>query len=158
MSDDAASLPSARDSLIAFARTIEVPGVGIPGPDDPPLLAAHHLLWLKQLEAVESGRIRRLMGFMPPGSAKSTYAVDVFTPWFMGRAPGRNVIVATYASALARRRGRKARSVVRQPVFREIFGTGPVAGASAADAWALDNGSDWMGPASWLASPATGPT
>jgi len=152
VSDDAAAPasaplrpPSAQDSLIAFARTIEVPGVGIPGPDDPPLLADHHLLWLKQLEAVESGRIRRLMGFMPPGSAKSTYAVDVFTPWFMGRAPGRNVIVATYASALARRRGRKARSVARQPVFREIFGTGPAAGAAAADAWALDNGSDWMG-------------
>ncbi len=34
--------------------------------------AKHHQLLIEKLEAVERGEIRRLMLFMPPGSAKST--------------------------------------------------------------------------------------
>ncbi len=42
--------------------------------------ARHHLLLSEKLEAVERGEIKRLMVFMPPGSAKSTYANILFTP------------------------------------------------------------------------------
>jgi predicted phage terminase large subunit-like protein len=131
---------AARRSLASFCRLIEVPGVG-----GRVKLAAHHRLWLAKLEALEQGQIRRLMGFMPPGSAKSTYAVDVFTPWFLARRANRSVLCVTYATSLAGRRGRKARSVARQPVFRQIFDAGPDRGRASAVDWALDNGSDWMG-------------
>ncbi len=136
---------AARDRLDVFCRTIEVPGVGPRRRGDPPLLAAHHRLWLQKLAAVERGDIRRLMGFMPPGSAKSTYAVDVFTPWFLGREKNRSVLVVTYATALAARRGRKARSVTRQPVFAQAMGAGPDKARASAVDWALDNGGEWMG-------------
>ena len=94
---------------------------------------------------MERGDTRRLMVFMPPGSAKSTYASVIFPVWFMGRTRARNVIVATYASDLARKIGRRARSIVRQPVFAEVFGTSLSAESSAADEWALSNDNEWLG-------------
>ena len=132
----------ASGGLEAFCRLIDIPGVG---PGRTLKLAAHHRLWLKKLEAVERGEITRLMGFMPPGSAKSTYAVDVFTPWFLGRAKNRSVLVVTYATALAGRRGRKARSVTRQPVFAGLFKVSPERSQASVIDWGLDNGSEWMG-------------
>lgn len=85
------------------------------------------------------------MVFMPPGSAKSSYASVVFPTWYMGRKKRRNVIVGTYASDLARKIGRRARSIVRQPVYQEIFGTALSAESSAADEWALTNENEFMG-------------
>ncbi|NBB13812.1 hypothetical protein GVN21_00405 [Caulobacter sp. SLTY] len=136
------AVKGAKGGLLAFARMIDIPGLG---PGRTAKLAAHHRLWLEKLEAIERGEIRRLMGFMPPGSAKSTYAVDVFTPWFLGRAKNRSVLVVTYATALAGRRGRKARSVTRQPVFAALFGASPEKGRASAIDWGLDNGGEWMG-------------
>lgn len=132
----------AAGGLEAFCRVIDIPGAG---PGGSLRLAAHHRLWLEKLEAVERGEIRRLMGFMPPGSAKSTYAVDVFTPWFLGRGKNRSVLVVTYATALAGRRGRKARSVTRQAVFQSAFKVTPEKGRASAVDWGLSNGGEWMG-------------
>jgi hypothetical protein len=39
---------------------------------------------LEALQAVAEGQIDRLAIFMPPGSAKSTYASILFPPWFLG--------------------------------------------------------------------------
>lgn len=145
----------ARDSLHAYCGMIEIPGapVGEEGDEASDLTfrpietppAAHHKLLLDKLEAVERGEIRRLMVFMPPGSAKSTYASVVFPSWFMGRKKRRNIIVATYASSLARKIGRRMRSIVRQPVYHDIFGATLAADQKAADEWALTNGNEFMG-------------
>ena len=115
----ALDLADARQSLHAFCGLIEVPGAPIAEDEDtdrvlfaaiPTPPAGHQRLLIDRLEAVERGEIRRLMVFMPPGSAKSTYASVVFPVWFMGRRKRRNVIVATYATDLARKIGRRARS------------------------------------------------
>ncbi len=142
---DKTTTVAARARLDNFCRAIDVPGVSPRRKGDPPLLAAHHRLWLEKLADIERGKIRRLMGFMPPGSAKSTYAVDVFTPWFLGRQANRSVLVVTYATALAARRGRRARGVTRQPAFAAILGVRPDKARASAVDWGLDNGSDWMG-------------
>lgn len=144
----------ARDSLHDFCGMIEIPGAPVEEDEDEEGLnfkaikrpqASHHKLLNDKLEAVERGEIKRLMVFMPPGSAKSTYASVVFPAWFMGRKRRRNIIVATYASDLARKIGRRMRSIVKQPVYRDIFGTGLSAESSAADEWALENGNEFMG-------------
>lgn len=106
--------------------------------------AAHHLLWLSCLQKVEDGSIRRLMGLMPPGSAKSTYSSVVFPTHYLGRFPGRSVIVASYASDLPKKFGRRARSIVNQPQYKRIFDTQLSAESGAVDEWALTNGSEWM--------------
>lgn len=150
----ALDLADGRESLHAFCGLIEVPGAPIEDDADservmfspvpgPP--AKHHHLLIDKLEAVERGDIRRLMVFMPPGSAKSTYASVAFPCWFMGRSRRRNVIVATYASDLARKIGRRARSIIKQPVFREMFDVGISSDSFAADEWALDNENEFMG-------------
>lgn len=106
---------------------------------------AHHLLWLSCLQRVEDGEITRLMGLMPPGSAKSTYTSVVFPTHAMGRFPGHQIITASYGSDLPRKFGRKSRSIVRQAKYELIFDARLSSESSAADEWALTNGSEWMG-------------
>lgn len=143
----------AKTDLLTYASSIEIPGAPT-NPEDPDCedfkaveasFGKHHLLWLSCLQKVEDGQIKRLMGLMPPGSAKSTYTSVVFPTHFMGRFKGSNVIVASYGSDLPRKFGRKGRSITRQRVFRRIFDTGLSAESAAADEWALENGSEWMG-------------
>lgn len=146
------NIADARESLIDFCGMVEIPGVEsedneevfVPIPNAH--IAAHHRLWLEKLEAVERGEIRRLMGFMPPGAAKSTYAVHLFTPWYLGKKKGRSVLVTTYAAGLAAKHGRRSRAVMRQPVYNEIFpGAGLDPKRSAVDDWGTTNEGEWMG-------------
>jgi predicted phage terminase large subunit-like protein len=142
----------ARSSLLTYASSIEIPGAPIRKDDEDceeftPIksaFGAHHLLWIDCLQKVEDGEIPRLMGLMPPGSAKSTYSSVVFPTHFMGRFPRSSVIVASYGSDLPRKFGRRARSIAKQPVYRRIFSTGLAADSAAADEWALENASEWM--------------
>lgn len=146
----------ARDSFLTFCGMVEIPSA--PVEDDPdedearpryraPTVptAAHHVKLCGVLQAIDEGRVKRAMFFLPPGSAKSTYGSVLFPAWFLGRKRRRNVGVATYASDLSRKLGRRMRSVVRQPIYQEIFGTGLSAESAAANEWALDNGNEFMG-------------
>ncbi len=142
----------AASDLLTFARSIQIPGVPVaPGPDgespDPPgaRFGKHHLVWLDRLQQVENGKIKRLLGLMPPGSAKSTYTSIVFPVHVMGRFPGAQLLVSSYGSALPRKFGRRARGIVRQPVYREIFGAALSKESAAADQFALTNLSEYMG-------------
>lgn len=143
----------ARTDLLTFASSIDIPGAPV-RPDDEhceefrPVetgFGAHHLLWLQKLQEVEDGKIKRLMGLMPPGSAKSTYTSVVFPTHVLGRFPGSSIIVANYGSDLPRKWGRKGRSIARQPVYRRVFDAGISDDSAAADEWALTNGSEYMG-------------
>ena len=66
------------------------------------------------------------MVFMPPGSAKSTYATVKFPAYVMGRweldaISGRGVITGSYGQDLANNFGRKVRSVVRSSEYQDLF-------------------------------------
>jgi predicted phage terminase large subunit-like protein len=84
------------------------------------------------------------MGLFPPGSGKSIYSSVVFPTHFLGRFPKKSVIVASYGSDLPRKFGRRARSIVTQPIYRRIFDAGLSEESAAVDEWALTNGSEWM--------------
>lgn len=81
---------------------------------------------------------------MPPGSAKSVYTSVVFPTHFLGRIPNSTIIVASYGSELPKKFGRRARSIVQQPIYQRIFGCSLRADTTAADEWALTNNSEWM--------------
>lgn len=143
----------ARTDLLTYASSIEIPGAPIRDDtyaneeDLTPVKAnfgAHHLLWISLLQQVEDGKIKRLMGLLPPGSGKSTYSSIVFPTHFMGRFPNSMVIMTSYGDVLPRKFGRRARSIVQQPVYDRIFDTKLSEESSAADEWALTNGSEWM--------------
>ncbi|WP_196493330.1 hypothetical protein, partial [Burkholderia territorii] len=107
----------ARADILDYANAIDVPGRPISDEPDselfeplPTPLAAHHRLILRRVDATSRTPHGRLMIFTPPGSGKSTYASVVFPSHYLGAAPERRIILASYGDALASRMGRKTRS------------------------------------------------
>lgn len=142
----------ARASLTEYARYIEVPGAPLTEEEDEEtfkpvetILAHHHELILAATQRCIERHSGRTMLFLPPGSAKSTYATVVGPTWAMGVKPGFKVIGVSYGSDLARKFGRRMRSIVKQPAFQSLFDTNLSAESSAADEWALANQSEYMG-------------
>lgn len=106
--------------------------------------AAHHKLLIQKLEAVERGEIKRLMIFMPPGSAKSTYGSVLFPSWYLGRNKDKSVIAASHTGELAERFGRKVRNHVGSTEFRAVFGFGLSDDSQAAARWETSEGGEYF--------------
>jgi predicted phage terminase large subunit-like protein len=141
----------ARGSIVDYANAVEVPGRPIGEDPDAELfkpvettMAAHHRLLLEKLDEVSNTPHGRMMVFMPPGSAKSTYASVVFPSKYLGAAPSRKVILASYGDDLARKMGRRTRSIVKQPRYAGIWGCGLTAESAAAQEFSLTNSSEYM--------------
>lgn len=141
----------ARDSVLHYANAIDVPGRPIGDEDDTDFfqpvettIADHHRLLLEKLEETSNKPHGRMMVFMPPGSAKSTYASVVFPSRYLGAKPNRKVILASYGDDLARKMGRRTRSIVRQKRYKGIFGCELTADSQAAQEFSLTNGSEYM--------------
>lgn len=142
----------AKRHLTHFACMVDIPTVPLTSDSEEDdfsvmrlgTLAAHHELLLNKLQGVENGSVPNLMLLLPPGSAKSTYADVVFVPWFMARKPRRNVILASYASDIAKKQGRRARQLIKSKSFVNLMGVTLKDDQKAADEWALDNGSEYM--------------
>lgn len=150
----------ARESLLGYANAIDIPGRPVTEDEDEWLfrpietsVAAHHFALLQMLEGLALGTlvdeygtvIRNGMVFMPPGSAKSTYTSVVTPTWLMGLIPEYRLILTSYATGIARKQGRRARQIARSPKFRAIWeGTTLSEDTSAAEEWALTNGSEFM--------------
>lgn len=143
----------ARRSLADFSCMIDIPTVPLSDADEEDkfsvlrqkALAAHHRLMCDTLQGVENGSVPNAMFLLPPGSAKSTYVDVVFAPWFMAKRGRRNVILASYASDITRKQGRRARQLIRSRAFGNLMGCHLSGEQSAADEWALNNGSEFMG-------------
>jgi predicted phage terminase large subunit-like protein len=104
--------------------------------------AAHHRLLIEKLEAVSAGKIKRLAIFMPPGSAKSTYASILFPPWYLANHPMDNVLAASHTLTLAERFGRHCRNLVDE--HKVVLDIELAPDSAAAGRWALLNGVEYM--------------
>jgi predicted phage terminase large subunit-like protein len=123
----------ARKSLTAF---IEYLGQYTP--------ASHHRLLIDKLEAVERGELERLMVWMPPGSAKSTYTSVLFPPWFMGRNPTIPVLGVSNTTELAERFSRRARNITANSLYRNVFGFSCSEDTKAAGSWENERGGEFF--------------
>lgn len=123
----------AQQSLLSFIEYLDL--------TPPP--AEHHRLIARELEAVERRDIDRLMLFLPPGSAKSTYASVLFPPWLMGRNPQEAIIAVSHTAELAERFGRRVRNIVGSPDFRNLFGFGLSSDSQAAGRWDNERGGEY---------------
>lgn len=103
--------------------------------------ARHHKMLIEALEAVESGDIHRLAVFMPPGSAKSTYASILFPPWLMQRQPKANLLAASHTTELAEKWGRRVRNLVNE--HSATLGITPAADSQAAGRWSTTAGAEY---------------
>lgn len=141
----------ARNSICEFSLAIDVPGKPVSDDDDEWLfhpietrIAAHHNLIMQKVQDCAEKDRGRLMLFLPPGSAKSTYASVVAPAYLLGANSGYKVISTSYGSDLARKMGRRTRSIVRQGGYGPLFDAILSSESSAADEWALSNGSEYM--------------
>lgn len=121
---------AARTDIVEFAKYIAIE----------PEPAPHHELVLKQLQRVVDGDLRRLMVFMPPGCAKSTYCSVIMPAFYMGKHPDRQVIAASYDTTLATKfAGRVKQLVSTEPNYQTLFpGMGLSADTKAKGEWNLD--------------------
>jgi predicted phage terminase large subunit-like protein len=117
----------------SLAKFISILDIGI-------VPAKHHLLLIEYLEALDRGDIDRLMIWMPPGSAKSTYASVLFPPWFMGRHPDASIVGVSNTTELAEYFSRRARNIVSSPQFRNVFDFGCSEDSRAAGFWENERG------------------
>lgn len=166
----------ARSSLIGFASSIEIPGKPV-DPDIDELgeggqgwvfqpietgFARHHLHIMSETDALVKGELHtregepilNMMLFAPPGSAKSTYTSVVLPPYIMGLIAQSRTILASYAMGIARKQGRRARSIAKQRRYRAIWKCQLSDESAAAHEWATTNGSEFM--ASGLTGGITG--
>lgn len=104
--------------------------------------AAHHELIIRELEAVVRGEVARLALFLPPGSAKSTYASILFPPWFLAHKPNASIIAASHTQELAEKWGRRVRNLVGQN--SEVLGVGIAGDSSAAGRWETSAGGEYF--------------
>lgn len=157
----------ARDSVVAFAEFIDVPGRPAREDDDDcedfaPVaapLATHHKLICNEAEACFLKPFGRTMLFMPPGSAKSTYASVVVPAYVMGKYPKTRVGLFSYGGTLAKKFGRRTRAIIKQARYGAVMRSDDVpvtisADSSAANEFTLTNGSEYM--AAGILGAATG--
>lgn len=102
--------------------------------------APHHKLVIEKLEAVARGEIRRLAIFMPPGSAKSTYASVLFPPWFLANEDA-NILAASHTTELAEKWGRRVRNLIAEQ--SQVLGLSLSADSQAAGRWSLTSGAEY---------------
>lgn len=98
--------------------------------------AVHLGLLCSKLEAVERGEIRRLMVFMPPRHGKSEVVSKKFPAWYLGRNPDREIILTSYADALAYDFSRIARDTLRE--HGSLWGVRLAQGSSAVGRWGIE--------------------
>jgi predicted phage terminase large subunit-like protein len=106
--------------------------------------ARHHRLLIEKLEALAHGTLRvpRLAVFMPPGSAKSTYASVLFPPWCMAQHPQAQFLAASHTTELAERWGRRVRDLIAEK--SSILGLVPDEANQAAGRWATKQGGEYL--------------
>jgi len=108
--------------------------------------AEHHMLVIDALTALCEQRLvgrdhlprRKLMIFMPPGSAKSTYASILFPPWAMARNPKWSVLAASHSEDLAERFSFRVKSLI--DLHYRALGISLDPNQRATSRWKLDGG------------------
>jgi predicted phage terminase large subunit-like protein len=134
-----------RGSLLGFAESIEIPGDPVSrDPDESVFLPVvgqtvplHHRLLYTALQECMLTPYGRLLALLPPGAGKSITCSSVGPAWYQGLFPGSRIILASYATELAKKHSRKARQICRQSVYRGAFGAWLSKETSAAEMWSL---------------------
>lgn len=102
--------------------------------------AKHHRLLIEALEAVARGEEQRLAVFMPPGSAKSTYASVLFAAWLIAQQ-NVNVLAASHTTELAEKWGRRVRNLIAEHSL--VLNANLAEDSQAAGRWALQSGAEY---------------
>ena len=105
--------------------------------------ARHHVLLIRALERITTGESTRLMVFMPPGHAKSTYCSVHFPAYYLGVNEQNCIIGASHTLDLAERFSKKARTIVDSYAYRELFGFGLSPDSRSVNSWETKKGGEF---------------
>jgi predicted phage terminase large subunit-like protein len=114
--------------------------------------ARHHRLLIAELDRVATGDTDRLMLLMPPGSAKSTYASELFPAWFLAHHRRASIIAASHTASLALHFGRRVRTLALD--HADLLGYRLDRTHRAAGSWSTDAGGEYY--ATGIRGPITG--
>src|SRR5271167_26725 len=83
----------------------------------------YHDIIAAKLEAVRTGRSRRVIINMPPRHLKSHLASVCFPAWCLGHDPSAQLLCVSYAQDLADKLSRDCRQIVASNWYRQLFAT-----------------------------------
>lgn len=105
------TLQKTRDDLIEFCKKMQ--------PDYK--VGRHHRILADQLMALEDGSKDRVCVNIPPRHGKSQLVSIFYPAWFLGRNPGKKVMMVSHTTDLAVDFGRKVRNLITTDEYKEIF-------------------------------------
>jgi predicted phage terminase large subunit-like protein len=124
--DKRATLQAARDDLIAFCLYL----------DPTYMVGRHHRILANELMSIEQGDKDRVCVNIPPRHGKSQLVSTYYPAWFIGRNPGKKVMLVSHTADLAVDFGRKVRNIIDSDLYRDIFpNTGLSADSKSAGRW-----------------------
>jgi hypothetical protein len=104
---------------------------------------SHHKKIAEKFNDIANGKIKRLIINMPPRHTKSEFASFLLPAWMIGRRPKLKIIQSTHTTELAVRFGRKAKTLMDAPEYKEIFPTRLREDSQAAGKWETEQGGEY---------------
>lgn len=81
----------------------------------------HHISLCNELELFASGKIRKLMVFMPPQHGKSQLTTRHFPAFMLGKRPSTKIAVCCYSATLAQSFNRDIQRIIDDVPYHEVF-------------------------------------
>ena len=103
----------------------------------------HHKKIADKFNQIASGKIKRLIINMPPRHTKSEFASYLLPSWMVGRRPDLKIIQTTHTTELAIRFGRKAKTLMDSPEYKQVFKTRLREDSQAAGKWETEQGGEY---------------
>ena len=104
---------------------------------------AHHKKIAEKFNDIANGKIKRLIINMPPRHTKSEFASFLLPAWMVGRKPDLKIIQTTHTTELAIRFGRKAKTLMDDPIYKQVFQTRLREDSQAAGKWETEQGGEY---------------
>jgi predicted phage terminase large subunit-like protein len=104
---------------------------------------SHHKRIAEKFNDLSQGKIKRLIINMPPRHTKSEFASFLLPAWMIGRKPNLKIIQTTHTTELAVRFGRKAKTLMDMPEYKEVFTTRLREDSQAAGKWETEQGGEY---------------
>lgn len=142
--DKAQKILNARQAKKILARRHFLDFVLATPPALPYYIGKHTRAIGKQLEQAELnfclGISSYLVFICPPRHGKSDLGSRRFGPWFLGRHPDKEIMLATYGANLAHSMSRKARACVRSEEYQGVFpGVNLAYDSRSVGDWSIEN-------------------
>ena len=116
----------------------------------------HHKKIADKFNQIATGKIKRLIINMPPRHTKSEFASYLLPSWMVGRKPDLKIIQTTHTTELAIRFGRKAKTLMDSPEYKEVFKTRLREDSQAAGKWETEQGGEYYAAGVGAAIPGRG--